>query len=802
MKDLRIVIVSWNVSDLLEKNLLSLPKACEGLDWECVVVDNASKDDSVTIAESVAAKNHLPVRVIKNSENLGFAKACNIGAKGADAKYVLFLNPDTECPAGSLAKLVRLADERPRAGILGPKLVYGDGRTQESVRRFPGLIDQLLIVLKIAHFLPWLPWLKRYFGRDIDLDKEQDVDQVMGACFLVRKELVDQGLGYDERYFIWMEEVDFCKTARSKGWSVTYLPQVTVMHHLGKSFAKEFQPLRQRYFTTSLKQYFAKWHPGWRYRLISAAVPFGQLTVDAVDFFRQRTGKWFLALAGLELLSFLVLNISWLNSAVAIGLACLVFYWAWKKPELALTALLLELMLGSKGYLFQIGVWPDTVSLRIAFFVAFFAGWILHLVIPGEDPGSGSRFALRLAGMTESARRTLSGRWQYLVLAALLVFAFIRGWQSGDRRFLFSDANAWLDLLLLVPVLDVAYRKRKELATTLVPIAIVGVFWVALKTLFIEYVFSHGLWFTDSLYVWIRRSGVGEITFAGQNVWRVFFQSHVFEVAALLLSMAWMLNVQRTAYRVQKRIAWWIMATSGAVLLISLSRSFWMGAAAGMVMLAVLSYRVPRTAIPEENVDSPVEPGDDKESKLWNDVFRTGKTIVSAGAFSIILVLVALVFPLPYVPFGSFADAVVKRANMEEEAAVSRWNLLPKMWEKISEHPILGSGFGATVTYESKDPRVVQTTGGKLETYAFEWGWLEHWIKFGILGIPVMLWILISLSWRIWKTEEPRWIRVGAVSSLFALAVLHFFTPYLNHPLGFAFLLLGEGLTEKDRIDQ
>ncbi|MBI5655236.1 glycosyltransferase [Candidatus Uhrbacteria bacterium] len=761
MKDLRIVIVSWNVSDLLEKNLLSLPKACEGLDWECVVVDNASSDDSVAIAESIGARHAVPLRVTRNTQNLGFAKACNIGAQGADARYVLFLNPDTECPAGSLTKLVKLADERPRAGILGPKLVYPDGRVQASVRRFPGVWDQAALVLKLAHFMPWLPVLKRYSGADVDLEKEQSVDQVMGACFLVRKELIDQKLGYDERYFIWMEEVDFCKTAKVEGWDVVYLPQVTVVHHLGQSFAKEFQPLRQRYFTTSLKRYFAKWHPGWRYWLIAVVVPFGLASVDMINFFSQTAGKWLLAIAGLEIISYFVLGVSWLNSCIAIALALMVSYWAWKKPEYALTALLLELTLGSKGYLFQIGVWPQTVSLRMVLFAAIFFGWGLALL------GRFLRFS------RDDVKQIIRGRSQYLVLAVLIVFAIFRGWQSGDHRFLFSDANAWFDLLLLVPILDIVRRRGDKLVKTLVPTAVVAVFWVALKTLFIEYVFSHGLWFADSLYIWIRRSGVGEITFAGQNVWRVFFQSHVFEVAAWLLAMAWLLDVPRTAYRVQTRIAWWMLAASGAVLLISLSRSFWMGAVAGAIVVAISAYR-----------------------SLFS---RQIKPVVTAGIISVVLVLAALLFPIPYVPFGSFADAVIKRVDMDEDAAVSRWKLLPKMWEKISEHPVLGSGFGATVTYESKDPRIVKATGGMQETYAFEWGWLEHWIKFGILGIPVMLWILISLGWRIWKLEEPRWLRLGAVSSLVALAVLHFFTPYLNHPLGFAFLFLGEGMIELKR---
>ena len=80
------------------------------------------------------------------------------------------------------------------------------------------------------------------------------------------------------------------------------------------------------------------------------------------------------------------------------------------------------------------------------------------------------------------------------------------------------------------------------------------------------------------------------------------------------------------------------------------------------------------------------------------------------------------------------------------------------------------------------------------QTYAFEWGWLEHWIKFGIFGIPVMFWILISLGRRLWKSDEPLWMRAGAVSSLIALGTLHLFTPYLNHPLGFLYIFVGEGI--------
>ena len=120
---------------------------------------------------------------------------------------------------------------------------------------------------------------------------------------------------------------------------------------------------------------------------------------------------------------------------------------------------------------------------------------------------------------------------------------------------------------------------------------------------------------------------------------------------------------------------------------------------------------------------------------------------------------------------------------------MSRWTLLPALWQGIERHPVLGSGFGATVTYTSHDPRVVAATGGSYTTYAFEWGWLDHWFKFGIFGIPLMLWIVGRLMFRSWRSSEPLWIRGTLVASLFALAITHVFTPYLNHPLGIVWLV-------------
>ncbi|MBU0540616.1 glycosyltransferase family 2 protein [Patescibacteria group bacterium] len=283
MKDLRIIIVSWNVERLLERCLKSLPTACAGLDWEAIMADNASNDGSVEMAEKCAQELNGRLHIIANKDNRGFAKACNQGISGYDARYVLLLNPDTECPPDSLLNLVKAADNNPKAGIFGPQLIYPDGKHQPSVRRFPTVWNQIGILLKLHHLLPWL--FKNYFN-PLANDKDKiKVDQVMGACFLIRRELIEQIGGLDERYFIWFEEVDYCKQAKQRGWEVDHEPFVTVIHHGGESFAQLFSTHKQRIFNDSLKKYFTKWHPGWRARLISLVCPVAILEAYIIERF-------------------------------------------------------------------------------------------------------------------------------------------------------------------------------------------------------------------------------------------------------------------------------------------------------------------------------------------------------------------------------------------------------------------------------------------------------------------------------------------------------------------------------------
>jgi GT2 family glycosyltransferase len=227
--DLSVIIVSRNTRVLLEESLASVLADSNQLAVEVFVVDNASTDGSV---ERVCGQ-FPQVCLIANSANVGFAKANNQALARASGRCVLLLNSDARLTPGSLAELVRLADDNPGAGIIGVKLVNPDGSFQAAWNRFPSPLS--------AWLEPWglLPWLARnpyYPSAPPHLALEaRPCDWVGGACLLARAEAVRQ-VGYlDERFFLNSEEVDWCYRMHQAGWQVWYTPSVEVMHHGGAS---------------------------------------------------------------------------------------------------------------------------------------------------------------------------------------------------------------------------------------------------------------------------------------------------------------------------------------------------------------------------------------------------------------------------------------------------------------------------------------------------------------------------------------------------------------------------------------
>lgn len=269
MIDLSIVIVNWNVRELLGRCLASLlqgqaPAAggcfalADGRTFEVLVVDNASTDGSAEMVRQA----HPQVQVIENA-NRGFAAGNNVGIARSRGRYVMLLNPDTEVVGAALATLLDYMDAHPDVGVVGPRLLYGDGRPQSSRRRFPTPLTGFFESTLLQQWFPRNPWLARYYVLDRPDDAESDVDWVVGAAMMVRREAMEQAGPLDEGYFMYSEEMEWCRRIKAQGWRVVYLPAATVVHHEGRS-SEQVVAARHIHFQTSKLRYYRQVHgPAW-----------------------------------------------------------------------------------------------------------------------------------------------------------------------------------------------------------------------------------------------------------------------------------------------------------------------------------------------------------------------------------------------------------------------------------------------------------------------------------------------------------------------------------------------------------
>ncbi len=265
--DLAVVIVTWNVKEAVLVNLRSVFASSPMPDIEVVVVDDGSKDGT---AEAV--REAFPqVQVIANTENLGFSKACNQGIHASTARHILLLNPDMRVEPDSLSKTVAYLDQSPEVGVLGAKLIDSHGHPIHHMRRFPTIKDQVALLLKLPHLFPDL--IHRYHARDLDLAAEQDVDSVRGSYFAMNRSAISKVGILDERFYIWFEEVDYCKRVKKAGLAVRYVPSIVAHDLVGRSFAQRAFFWKQKMFIQSLIRYFEKWHPTWEVWLLYAIRP-------------------------------------------------------------------------------------------------------------------------------------------------------------------------------------------------------------------------------------------------------------------------------------------------------------------------------------------------------------------------------------------------------------------------------------------------------------------------------------------------------------------------------------------------
>ena len=237
MLDVAVIIVSWNVRNYLANCLRSVcaEHRRSGLRLETWVVDNASTDGSIELVADLFPHVHL----IENEQNLGYGRASNQGMKAAaavDPRYFLILNPDTLVGAGAFIHLVESLEERPRAGMVGPRLVYPDGRFQHSAFAFPG-IKQLLFDL---FPMPSRWYESRLNGRYPPRFYRPDgnpfpVDFPLGSSMLVRADVVEATGGFDESFHMYCEEIDWGWRIRRAGWEIYTVPRAGIVHYGGES---------------------------------------------------------------------------------------------------------------------------------------------------------------------------------------------------------------------------------------------------------------------------------------------------------------------------------------------------------------------------------------------------------------------------------------------------------------------------------------------------------------------------------------------------------------------------------------
>jgi N-acetylglucosaminyl-diphospho-decaprenol L-rhamnosyltransferase len=250
-----VIVVSYNVRSLLERCLASIPAEAAGRPVEVIVVDNASTDGTVA-----AVRTAFPmVTVLAEAINQGFTVANNRGVAASRGASLLFLNPDAELTPGALDRLVAELGAHPDVAVVGPRLRFPSGKPQSSRRRFPTPLTALVESTVLQRWWPTAPTLRRYYLLDHSDDRSQDVDWLVGACLLVRRAAFAGLGGFDERFFMYSEELDFCRRARAAGWRVRYLPAAEVIHHEGKSSEQNLARRAQR-FQESKCRYFEKYY--------------------------------------------------------------------------------------------------------------------------------------------------------------------------------------------------------------------------------------------------------------------------------------------------------------------------------------------------------------------------------------------------------------------------------------------------------------------------------------------------------------------------------------------------------------
>ncbi|MFH1426653.1 MAG: O-antigen ligase family protein [Candidatus Kerfeldbacteria bacterium] len=475
---------------------------------------------------------------------------------------------------------------------------------------------------------------------------------------------------------------------------------------------------------------------------------------------------WWIVLVILcvEVVSFAGHNFDIVETAAFAAIVALTFVYSLRNLKIGVFILITELFIGSKGYLFAVDIGSFSVSIRLALFLTVFAAYLIWLI---RD------------------RRIEFFRWslwkEYSLVIVLIVVGVVIGVLRGNELTnIFLDTNGYLYFGLIGPYTQ-AIKSRDD-SKQAIALLFAGMTALGIKTLVILAMFSQisVLEFTlPGIYRWIRDTGVGEITRFENGFSRIFFQSHFYMIVPFFFVLAHMLLIKtKTAWKnktVLSTVA--LFGLSMLVLFLSYSRSFWAGLAGTIIV-----------------------------GSLWLLIRRkvTIKRLIIVGAICIAVFAIdyAIAFGLVNIPLpgnvgvGASSLLIERTQNISDEpAAATRWQSLDPLMDAALEHPLIGSGLGKTVTYISSDPRVLEESpDGSYTTFAFEWGYLDLFLKYGIVGLLIYAMFFIELFRKGLKQiqsnkQQPIEV-VGFILVLLAMLAINVFTPYLNHPLGIGLIIM------------
>ena len=252
--DLSVIIVNWNTKDFLKNCINSIKENTKKIIYEIIVIDNFSSDGSPRVVEA----DFPDVTLIKNQENFGFGHANNQGYAMAKGKYILFLNSDMIVQKNCLKKMFDFMEKNPAIGASSCKLTHPDGSLQHSCREFPSFKTIFLMQIGVRFFFPKMKIFRDYLMLDWDHSDIREIDQIMGSFMFIRGMVIKEVGGFDERFWMYFEEVDLCLRIKAAGWKIVHYPYVSSIHFLSKSSDQWGVIKRIREFQKSSLKYFKK----------------------------------------------------------------------------------------------------------------------------------------------------------------------------------------------------------------------------------------------------------------------------------------------------------------------------------------------------------------------------------------------------------------------------------------------------------------------------------------------------------------------------------------------------------------